>query len=59
MKSERTVAQSILVLIGEGEGRGAGLMIILAGVFLIMIALILLQKKEIRELEEGHVLESA
>lgn len=59
LKSERMVAQSILVLIGEGEGRGAGLMIILVGVFLIMIALIMLQKKEIRELEEEHFLESA
>ena len=59
LKSERMVAQSIRVWIGEGEGRGAGLMIILVGVFLIMIALILLQKKEIRELEEEHFLEFA
>ena len=44
---------------GRGEGRAAALMIIIAAVFLIIIALTLPRKSEIRELEEENVLEVA
>ena len=46
------ISQVILALIGKGEGRSAALMIILAGIFLVIVALILPRKNEIRELEE-------
>ena len=45
--------QVILTLIGKGEGRSAALMIIIAGIFLVIVALILPRKNEIRELEEN------
>lgn len=45
-------SQVILALIGKGEGRSAALMIIIAGVFLVIVAWILPHKNEIRELEE-------
>ncbi len=44
---------------GRGEGRAAALMIIIAAVFLMIIALTLPGKSEIRELEEENVLEVA
>ena len=45
-------SQAILALIGKGEGRSAALMIIIAGIFLVIVAWILPRKNEIRELEE-------
>ena len=44
---------------GRGEGRAAALMIIIAAAFLMIIALTLPGKSEIKELEEENVLEIA
>ena len=52
LQESGSFAQAILALIGKGEGRSAAFMIILAGIFLVIVALILPRKNEIRELEE-------
>lgn len=52
LQESGSFSQVILALIGKGEGRSAALMIILAGIFLVIVALILPRKNEIRELEE-------
>ena len=52
LQSERKVSDMVLALIGRGEGRGAAFMIIIAGIFLMIIAVVLPRKSEIRELEE-------
>ena len=52
LQESGSFSQAILALIGKGEGRSAALMIILAGIFLVIVALILPRKNEIRELEE-------
>ena len=59
MQKERGIARAVLALIGRGEGRSAALMIILAGAFLMIIALTLPCRNEIRKLEEEHVLDAA
>lgn len=59
LQREGRFAQAAIALIGRGEGRSAALMIIFAGAFLIVVALILPRKNEIRELEEEHVLDAA
>ena len=52
LQSERKVSDMVLALIGRGEGRGAALMVMIAGICLMIIALVLPRKSEIRELEE-------
>lgn len=52
LQESGSFSQVILALIGKGEGKSAALMIILAGIFLVIVALILPRKNEIRELEE-------
>lgn len=46
-------------LFGNGDGRSAAIMIILAGAFLMIVALVLPRKNEIKELEEENVLDAA
>ena len=46
-------------LFGSGDGRSAAIMIILAGAFLMIVALVLPRKSEIKELEEENVLDAA
>ena len=46
-------------LFGSGDGRSAAIMIILAGAFLMIVALVLPRKNEIKELEEENVLDAA
>lgn len=58
LQERGSFAQAILALIGKGEGRSAAFMIILAGIFLVIVALILPRKNEIRELEGEYVLET-
>ena len=58
LQESGSFAQVILALIGKGEGRSAAFMIILAGIFLVIVALILPRKNEIRELEGEYVLET-
>lgn len=58
LQESGSFAQAILALIGKGEGRSAAFMIILAGIFLVIVALILPRKNEIRELEGEYVLET-
>ena len=43
-------------MIGRGEGRSAALMIILAGLFLMIIALILSDNNEIKKLEDEDLI---
>ena len=50
------LAQVFLSLIGRGEGRSAALMIIIAGLFLMIIALILSDNNEIKRLEDEHLI---
>lgn len=52
------LAENLGDLIGTGEGRGAALMILLAGIFLSLSALIVSQRPEIQQLEAEHVLET-
>lgn len=52
-----SVAQLITNVIGGGEGRSDAFMIILVGVFLMIIALMLSRRDEIKELEEVHAVE--
>ena len=46
-------------LFGSGDGRSAAIMIIFAGAFLMIVALVLPRKNEIKELEEDNVLDAA
>ena len=59
LQKEGNAAKFALNIPGRGEGKGAALMIIIAAVFLMIIALTLPGKSEIRELEEENVLEVA
>ena len=59
LQKEGNAAKFALNIPGRGEGRGAALMIIIAAVFLMIIALTLPGKSEIKELEEENVLEVA
>lgn len=59
LQKEGNASKFALNIPGRGEGKGAALMIIIAAVFLIIIALTLPGKSEIRELEEENVLEVA
>ena len=59
LQKESNASKFALNIPGRGEGKGAALMIIIAAVFLIIIALTLPGKSEIRELEEENVLEIA
>ena len=58
LQSEGKASEAVLTLIGRGEGRGAALMIIIAGIFLMIIAAVIPRKSEIRELEEEQVLDT-
>ena len=51
LKNDGSLSQLVEILIGRGEGRSAAVMIILAGIFLMMIAPILSSRNEIKELE--------
>lgn len=51
MQENGLLASSIGKVIGTGEGRGIGLMIILAGVLMVVVALVLGSRKSIREIE--------
>ena len=59
LQKEGNASKFALNIPGRGEGKGAALMIIIAAVFLMIIALTLPRKSEIRELEEENVLEVA
>lgn len=59
LQKEGNAAKFALNIPGRGEGRSAALMIIIAAAFLMIIALTLPRKSEIRELEEENVLEVA
>lgn len=59
LRKEGRAARAVLSLIGRGEGRAAAFMIILAGAFLVLTALFLPRRSEIRELEVEHVLDAA
>ena len=52
LQNEGKVSNAVLALIGRGEGRGAALMVMIAGICLMIIAVVLPRKSEIRELEE-------
>ncbi|QSX05668.1 MFS transporter [Sedimentibacter sp. zth1] len=51
MQGKGVLADSIGKVIGTGEGRGIGLMLIIAGVLMVVVALVLGNKKSIREIE--------
>jgi hypothetical protein len=51
MRGNGILADSIGRVISTGEGRGIGLMLILAGLFMVAIALVLGGRKSIREIE--------
>lgn len=51
LQNDGSLSQLVEILIGRGEGRSAAVMIILAGIFLMMIAPILSSRNEIKELE--------
>ena len=59
LQKESNASKFALNIPGRGEGKGAALMIIIAAVFLMIIALTLPSKSEIRELEEENVSEVA
>ena len=59
LQKEGNALKYALNIPGRGEGRGAALMVIIAAAFLMIIALTIPHKSEIRELEEGNVLEVA
>ena len=59
LQKESNALKYALNIPGRGEGRGAALMVIIAAAFLMIIALTIPHKSEIRELEEGNVLEVA
>ena len=59
LQKEGNASKFALNIPGRGEGRSAALMIIIAAVFLMIIALTLPRNSEIRELEEENVLEVA
>ena len=59
LQKEGNAAKFALSIPGRAEGRSAALMIIIAAAFLMIIALTLPRKNEIRELEEENVLEIA
>ena len=56
LRNGGSLAQVTLSLIGRGEGRSAALMIILAGLFLMIIALILSDNNEIKKLEDEDLI---
>ena len=56
LRNSGGLAQVILSLIGRGEGRSAALMIIIAGLFLMIIALILPDNNEIKKLEDEDLI---
>lgn len=43
-----------MALIGTGEGRGSGLMLIIAGLLMVVDALVLGSRKSIREVEVAN-----
>lgn len=51
MQENGRFADSIGKVIGTGEGRGIGLMLIIAGVFMVAVALVLGNRKSIRAIE--------
>ena len=59
LQKEGNASKFALNIPGRGEGRGAALMIIIAAAFLMIIALTIPRKSEIRELEEENVLKVA
>lgn len=59
LQKEGNASKFALNIPGRGEGRSAALMIIIAAAFLMIIALTIPRKSEIRELEEENVLEVA
>ena len=59
LQKEGNASKFALNIPSRGEGRGAALMIIIAAAFLMIIALTIPRKSEIRELEEENVLEVA
>lgn len=54
MQKNGVLAGSIGKVIGIGEGRGIGLMLIIAGLLMVVVALVLGNKKSIREIEVAH-----
>ncbi|MDF2700303.1 MAG: macrolide transporter [Haloplasmataceae bacterium] len=52
MQENGILADSIGKVIGTGEGRGIGLMIILAGILMVIVALVLGNKKSIKAIKE-------
>ena len=59
LQKEGNASKFALSIPGRAEGRSAALMIIIAAAFLMIIALTIPRKSEIRELEEENVLEVA
>lgn len=51
MQEDGILANSLGKVIGTGEGRGIGLMIIIAGVFMVVVALVLGTRRSIRRIE--------
>ena len=51
LQNDGSLSQLVEILIGRGEGRSAAVMIILSGIFLMVIALIISSRNEIKELE--------
>jgi hypothetical protein len=51
MQEKGILADSIGKVIGIGEGRGIGLMLIIAGVLMVVVALVLGSQKSIRTIE--------
>lgn len=51
MQTNGLLAASVGAVIGTGEGRGIGLMLILAGVLMVVVALVLVNRKNIRGIE--------
>ena len=59
LQKEGNASKFALSIPGRAEGRSAALMIIIAAAFLMIIALTIPRKSEIKELEEENVLEVA
>ena len=58
LQNDGSLSQLVEILIGRGEGRSAAVMIILSGIFLMVIALIISSRNEIKELENESLSKS-
>ena len=51
MKGNSSLAKGIGTILGQGEGRGVALLVLIAGLCMILVAMIMNYEKSIKEME--------